>query len=77
MGHTEPRLPSSSMAVSEVDKIIVEDVFVIVLGAFGLFVCFCAAIAYGVFALYERACFPPPPPPPPCAAEGESSIEDS
>ena len=77
MGQTEIHLGSSSMVVSDVDKIIVEEVFVIVLGGFGLFVCFCAAVAYGVFALYERACFPPPPPPPPCVVDGDSSMEDS
>ena len=75
MGLSEIDLGGSNiMVISDLDKILVEEVFVIVLGAFGLFVCSIAGIAYGFFSLYERVCYRRAQS---CEVDDEGSNEDS
>lgn len=75
MGLSEIDLGGSNiMVISDLDKILVEEVFVIVLGAFGLFVCSIAGIAYVFFSLYERMYTKRPQS---CGVDEEGSNDDS
>ena len=65
---------STVMAISNLDKLLVEEVFVILLGAFGLFVCSIAGIAYVFFSLYERMYTKRPQS---CGVDEEGSNDDS